>query len=267
MFGLAPPLLPLLAIDAGNTRLKATWLLQSGTQQISYTYNDPGAASAIAERTRALGIQHVGIGSVVGHQLPIFRELAAALPACTFHTLLATTPGKIVNAYATPDTLGADRWLAMHGARSLCPTGRLLVIDLGTALTYDYLTDDDRYLGGGISPGLNLRFQALHSHTARLPLLALGVAQPKLIGTTTAESIASGVENGLLFELQGTQNAYRALAETPLQTIVTGGDAPRFENLLEKPIFASPHLVALGIALLVGTRVYGKTPFGPASLQ
>ncbi|MDX2063699.1 MAG: type III pantothenate kinase [Bacteroidia bacterium] len=257
-------MLSVLALDAGNTRLKATWLIGDRLRTEAFDYTNPAAAHRIAEVSHAIGIQHVGLASVVDHELPLFRQLATLLPGTTFHYLGSTTPSWLVNAYLSPETLGVDRWLAVHGARWRVPTGRLLVIDLGTAITYDYLTADERYLGGAIAPGLRMRYHALHTYTARLPSLEPHPeGLPQLLGTTTHSSLASGVEVGLLHELRGMVAAFSGLEPGPLAVVLTGGDSNRFEKLLDSPIFASPHLVALGIAALVAFRVYGSAPLGP----
>ncbi len=74
-------------------------------------------------------------------------------------------------SYATPETLGHDRIAAAAGARKLLPGSPLLIMDLGTAITIDFVTANGEYRGGNISPGLLTRFKSLHDHTARLPLV------------------------------------------------------------------------------------------------
>lgn len=259
---LKPP--PILALDAGNTRLKAGWFLDGELVLEVWNYDDPGVVAAVTEKVRSHGVGHVGIGSVQSEPHEGLERLLAALHFATLHRLGPTTPSFLTNAYATPETLGVDRWMAVHGARLLFSKGRVLAIDVGTAITYDYLNAADEYLGGGISPGMRMRYQALHAFTARLPRVEPADVFPSLIGATTQESIRSGVEVGILSELEALIETYRALEASPLQVVLTGGDAPYFEKQLKSPTFADPALVVRGILTLVFYRVYGQKP-SPAS--
>jgi len=120
-----------------------------------------------------------------------------------------------------------------------------LVIDAGTCITYDFVDANRNYQGGGISPGLNMRFRAVHTFTAKLPLVT-PIKGARLIGDTTESSIQSGVVNGLLAEMEGIIRLYTE--EFPgLRVILCGGDAGFFENQLKASIFASPELVLLGL--------------------
>ena len=154
-------------------------------------------------------------------------------------------PLPIQNLYATPQTLGMDRLAAACGAAHLFPSLSCLSIDAGTCITYDFIDSNGNYLGGGISPGLNMRFRAVHTFTAKLPLVS-----PKkgaqLIGDTTESSIQSGVVNGLLAEMEGVIRLYTDKFPG-LRVILCGGDAGFFENQLKASIFASPELVLLGL--------------------
>lgn len=156
-----------------------------------------------------------------------------------------TLPLPINNLYATPETLGMDRLAGVSGAHQLFPLQHCLVIDAGTCITYDFLDREGNYHGGGISPGLKMRFQAVHTFTAKLPLVS-----PKenvnLIGSTTELSIQSGVVNGLLTETEGIIHQYRNKFKD-LRVILCGGDASFFENQLKASIFASPELVLIGL--------------------
>ena len=152
-------------------------------------------------------------------------------------------PVKIL--YATPTTLGVDRIAGVCGARYMYPKTNVLVIDAGTCITYDFLDRDGNFLGGGISPGLMMRFNAVHNFTARLPLVPLVEIAP-LIGDSTESCIQSGVINGLTEELSGIIRLYRQKFEG-LVVILSGGDARFFENKLKGSIFAVPELVLSGL--------------------
>lgn len=147
--------------------------------------------------------------------------------------------------YATPHTLGVDRIAGSCGAIQLFPNQNTLVIDAGTCITYDFTDSQAHYYGGGISPGLKMRFEAVHTFTARLPLVSPS-ENPDLIGTSTETSIQSGIGNGTVAELDGIIDRYRH-KYPDLQVILCGGDAPFFENKLKASIFASPDLVLIGL--------------------
>ena len=106
----------------------------------------------------------------------------------------------------TPGTLGHDRIAAVSGAAVMFPGTNVLVIDAGTAITYDILENGINYLGGTISPGIKTRFKALHTFTGKLPLLNINEGKQNLFGKTTEEAIVCGVQNGILYEVEGRNN-------------------------------------------------------------
>ena len=154
-------------------------------------------------------------------------------------------PLPIKNGYTTPITLGVDRIAGVCGAHQHFPDRPCLVIDSGTCITYDFIDRDGVFLGGGISPGLSMRFEAVHTFTARLPLVQMIESAP-LIGNSTETCIQSGVLNGVIEELNGIINRYQEKFEG-LQVILCGGDARFFENKLKASIFALPNLVLSGL--------------------
>jgi type III pantothenate kinase len=154
-------------------------------------------------------------------------------------------PLPIINRYSTPETLGMDRLAGVCGAIQLFPASNNLVIDAGTCITYDFVDKNSVFRGGGISPGLMMRFRAVHTFTAKLPLVT-PESGPSLIGDSTESSIRSGVVNGILAEIEGIIQRYRS--EYPdLKAILCGGDAVFFENQLKASIFAIPDLVLVGL--------------------
>jgi type III pantothenate kinase len=158
-----------------------------------------------------------------------------------------------INRYKTQSTLGKDRIAAIAGAFKLYQGKNVLVIDAGTAITFDLKNDKDEYLGGNISPGLEMRFKALNHFTARLPLL-----QPEedfsLIGVSTKEAIVNGVQNGLIFEMQGYVAKMSELYPN-LVIIVTGGNAQFFDYLLKKTIFVVSNLTLIGLNTILEYNV------------
>jgi len=150
--------------------------------------------------------------------------------------------------YLTPETLGLDRIAAAVGASVILPKTNVLIIDMGSAITYDILTKNNVYLGGNISPGIKMRFKSLNNFTKNLPLIEDFDKNfdKKLYGTTTFEAIFYGVINGVTNEIIGNINAFNNTFEN-LNVIFTGGDIFFFENLLKSCIFAEPNLIAFGL--------------------
>ena len=140
------------------------------------------------------------------------------------------TPIPVDNAYATPSTLGLDRLAAAVGAAFEAPGCNCLIIDAGTAVTLDVLTADRRFLGGNISPGLSMRFEALHSHTSKLPLIDTGGEMPE-IGYDTATAIRSGVAIGLACEIDSYIARMRRRFGNALRVFLTGGDSHLIASL------------------------------------
>ena len=162
-------------------------------------------------------------------------------------------PLPIKNKYATPKTLGMDRIASACGAYQLFPNEHALAIDAGTCITYEFLDKEGNYCGGGISPGLSMRFKAVHTFTAKLPLISAKENVP-LIGDSTETSIQSGVINGLLAEIEGIIGRYQKEFGA-VRVILCGGDARFFENQLKASIFASPELVLIGLNSILNYNV------------
>jgi len=157
------------------------------------------------------------------------------------------TPIPFTNLYKTPETVGKDRLAAVAGAQSLFPDQNILVIDTGTCITYDLLTTNNEYHGGSISLGLQMRFNALHTLTNKLPLVEADYEKKiALIGDSTQTSILSGVQNGVLQEVDGIIEQYKVrFAE--LKIVLCGGDNKYFDKYLKNNIFAAPNLVLHGL--------------------
>ena len=155
------------------------------------------------------------------------------------------TPVPIGNAYLTPETLGRDRLAAAVGATVLYPGENVLIVDFGTAVTIDLVTADNTFRGGCISPGVTMRFRALHDYTAKLPLCA-ATGGEGLSGLTTEEAIELGVMNGIAFEIEGYVTRMREKIDG-LRVIFTGGDAKFFVKRIKNTIFANCNLVFCGL--------------------
>ena len=162
--------------------------------------------------------------------------------ACIFSQNLLVP---IKNKYKTPDTLGMDRLAAVVGAHFLYPGRDILVVDAGTCLTIDFVNTRGEYIGGKISPGLEMRYQALHTFTDQLPLVGKEKEHP-IIGNDTFSSILSGVQCGILGEVRSIISDYR-LEKPDTIVVITGGDCFFFEKELKNSIFAHPNLVMIGL--------------------
>ena len=147
--------------------------------------------------------------------------------------------------YQTPESLGQDRLANITGATLITPGQNVLVIDCGTCITYSILFKGV-FLGGSIAPGIYMRYRALHEYTGMLPQADATTDSPQLLGTSTTESIQSGVQKAIVLETDAMIEAYRKQFED-LQVIITGGDYSFFENNLKSRIFAHPELTRIGL--------------------
>jgi len=147
--------------------------------------------------------------------------------------------------YKSRETLGTDRIAAAAGAYELYKGNNILIIDLGTAITIDFVSTKGQYEGGIISPGLNIRFRALHKFTKKIPLLKPSEISG-LMGKSTAEAITLGVQNGIVFEIEQYILRYSE-KYNDLKTVITGGDADFFVKRLKNTIFADSNLVLKGL--------------------
>ena len=153
------------------------------------------------------------------------------------------------NKYGSVETIGNDRIALVSQASRLYPDKNVLVIDSGSCITYDFLNDKNEYLGGGISPGLNMKLKALNNQTARLPLVKK--TQIKyLIGKSTETSILSGVINGTLGEINYIIEEYKKRYKK-IVIILTGGDLNFLFNHIKNGILADPKFLLSGLNILI----------------
>jgi type III pantothenate kinase len=227
-----------LVIDYGNTRIKAG-LFESARLHDSRTFLNAEDLSGFLQ-----GFQpdHLIISSVSGHPEKILSHLSVKGKKII---LTSNLPLPLKITYQTPATLGVDRLAAACGAWELFPGKHTLVVDAGTCINYELVEASGTYRGGAISPGIAMRFEAMHTFTARLPLLFASTDSP-LIGDSTEACMQSGVLNGVLSEVSGMIQRYETLYPG-LQVILCGGDNHFFENNLKQPIFVAPDLVLRGL--------------------
>ncbi len=236
-----------LVLDLGNTALKYGVFMAAGLQQ-SGALAVPGELGELWRRWQP---QHAILASVASETeaQPWLHELRDVVSKI-LPLRPGFTPVPLQNAYATPQTLGADRLAGAVGAAYLRPGLPTLLIDAGTALKLD-LVAGDAYHGGSIAPGLRMRLRALHTFTGKLPLLELPEPADavQLIGDSTASSLLSGVLNGAVAEVTSLVAAYRQ-RYPGLGLVLTGGDAPYLQPRLAPTlghIFVVPELVLIGL--------------------
>ncbi len=227
-----------LAVDHGNTRIKVGVFEQSALQE-HLTFDD---VSGFEKWVKHKEFENLIISSV--SKSPDLLLGLVNAPEKKIQ-LKPSLPLPVQIQYGSPHTLGVDRIAAACGALEIAPARNSLVIDMGTCINYEFISADSVYFGGAISPGVKMRFQAMHTFTARLPLIN-AKENVDLIGSTTEECMQSGVVNGVLAEMHGMISNYQ-LKYPNLAVILCGGDAPLFENKLKQPIFVAPNLVLKGL--------------------
>ncbi len=167
-----------------------------------------------------------------------------------FILLSDQTPIPITNSYGTPKTLGKDRLASVIAAHYLFPKKNCLVIDCGTCTTYNFINEKDEFLGGNITPGLKMRLEAMHTLTAKLPLVELEKNDISLVGNDTKTALQSGAQLGALYEMQGFIDAY-VQRFGKIRTLLTGGNADFFVKRLKNQIFADSNLVLIGLNVIL----------------
>ena len=230
-----------LIIDIGNTRVKAA-IFDNKELKEFFVFKDQ---RELLESSLFFNhsISNCILGTVV-NEVDAFLEMLKTKTRVVLFT--SETPTPVKNLYKTAHSLGSDRLAGAVGGNAMFPNKNVLIIDAGTCIKYNIVTSQNEYLGGAISEGLQMRFKALHTFTSRLPLLNIDENSDVFIGTTSNESILSGVQNGAIAEVEGFIAAYRQRF-SDLQVIITGGDVNFFEKRLKKPIFADSFLILKGL--------------------
>lgn len=243
-----------LIVDIGNSRIKL-FVFQDSKLSWSAILDDLNQLKSQLETiNKKWVINHCIYSSVGGTEIDIVAMLKSYWKTLVFDSSVKVP---VVVCYETPETLGVDRLAAVCGAISLFPNKNVLIIDAGTAITYDVLTSDKEYLGGTISPGLNTRFKALHTFTGKLPLINFDNNDNDLnaiYGTNTKDAIVFGVQNGLIHEVQGIIDSFDTKFDD-LLVVFTGGDTFFFEKLIKNRIFAEPNLIAFGLNKILEINV------------
>jgi type III pantothenate kinase len=229
-----------LALDIGNSRIKVSLASEGRLLPVQVF-----GRSDVAELGRFCEA-HADVPAIVSSVAASDAQLEGALSKLKkLYRFSYQSRLPFRSLYKNPETLGQDRIAAVAGAALLKPQEDVLVIDAGSCITYDMLSSEGTHLGGAISPGLQMRSRALHEFTGRLPLLEQREFS-KLTGQSTEESIFSGVQNGMLAELDGIMDQYHSLYPH-LQVMLCGGDSAFLAKRLKYGIFAEPDLVLVGL--------------------
>ncbi len=250
-----------ISIDGGNTRLKVT-LFPAEIDGVSGSapevrYFEAGDIEGLMEWIEEIcreGEMPECAMAVVGHFDPRLAEsLRNRLGEERFLLITSATPLPIGVRYATPHTLGLDRKAAACGAVALEGAVPMIIVDAGTALTIDRVDEAGNFNGGNISPGLKMRFRALHDFTAALPMIEEAPEDFDRFGRDTRSAIIAGVEGGWLDEIvaairRGRKSGVR-------KVLLCGGDAALLAALLAREemgveVKHMPHLVASGIRMI-----------------
>ena len=231
-----------LFADFGNSRVKVDFYRGNSLHEV---YCGPTILHDIQAAVRTTAID----GGMWCTVHPLDSDIREWMEGMGMKPLTASTPVPIRNGYSTPETLGMDRLAAAVGAWATDPGHNMLVIDAGTAITYDFITSDGVFKGGNIAPGVAVRLNSLHEHTGALPLVKPEGDVP-LFGYDTTTAIRGGVLNGIRYEAEGYISELEMLYPS-LLVFLTGGDADFFDIKAKSRIFALPDLVLRGLVRIV----------------
>jgi len=256
-----PPPPTNLTLDLGNTRdkyavFRGHTLLHAGIGGVEERADNGGLAPQELPEAR---LDRSSLGQILAQFQPaqvllsntgperadLLEWLGQQLPMLT---LQADTPLPFASAYQTPQTLGRDRIALAAGAWHRAPNQPVLAIDAGTCITLEFVDSAGVYQGGVIAPGIRMRLRAMHTFTARLPLVdwnGTGQEAP-LVGKSTRECLLAGAVTASAAELDGLVDRYRQ--EYPgMLVLLTGGDGPALAASMKNRIFAVPHLLMEGL--------------------
>lgn len=229
-----------LCLDFGNTRLKCA-VFRNGEMEDLIVLPDDSDATVRELVNKYQPIRSI-LSSVINHNPSLEMILAEAGP---FHKLSNQSKLPFTTPVGKPESIGADRLALVSAAVDLYPGSNTLVIALGSAITYNFINKYKEFVGGSISPGMEMRFKSLNVFTAKLPLVKKDWNFP-LMGYDTRTNILSGVILGMATEIDGIIEIYRQKYHN-FNAVLTGGDAPYFVYHLKNKIFADPNLIYKGL--------------------
>jgi type III pantothenate kinase len=229
-----------ICFDFGNTRLKAAIFYDEELKEIVYLKDDlPGTVESILKKFEP---QRSILSSVINHNAD---SVALLSQKTEFHQLNHLSKLLFTTPVGKPETIGADRLALAAAAVHYFPGKNNLVIGLGSCITYNFINKFHEFLGGSISPGLEMRLKSVHQFTVRLPLVKATWNVP-LIGYDTNTNITSGIVLGIAKEIDGIVEAYSERFSN-FNVLLTGGDIVHLGSHLKKKIFADPELIFKGL--------------------
>lgn len=231
-----------LVLDVGNSYLKMAVFDNNKLHQRVALKANINLASFLKTIKSLPEINNVIVSSVVVLNDDIYSYLIANYKVIELNNQLKVP---FENCYHTPNTLGEDRLALATAASFYYPNNNVLIIDAGTCITYDFINASNQYLGGGISPGIEMRYKSLNYYTSKLPLLD-SKNDSELIGTNTKKSIQSGVINGVISEIDGIIRQYMMKFDD-LTVVLTGGDSEFLSIRLKNSIFANSNFLLEGL--------------------
>ena len=179
-----------------------------------------------------------------------FRKLSAQFPIVVVDSQIRLP---FDNSYKSPNSLGSDRIVLVAAACKIYPNTNVLIIDLGSCITYDFLDAHNCYQGGAISPGFEMRYKSMHHYTGKLPLLKLKKSDNPT-GKNTNQAIHAGIYFGILDEINSRIEYYDHKYDS-LTVILTGGDANKLPKTLKNRIFANSNFLAEGMFHLLKLNI------------
>lgn len=232
-----------LCFDFGNTRLKAGLFHDDQfVEELLLASGDVAEITSVLEKHQP---QKTILSSVINHDEAIESLLASKT---LFHKLSAKTKLNFTIAVNKPETVGPDRLALAAAAVHFYPGKNNLVIGLGTCITYNFINQYNHFLGGAISPGMDMRFRAMHEYTAKLPLVKASW-NPPLVGYDTKTNLQSGVIIGMACEIEGCIAKYLEKYGN-FNAVLTGGNSAHFASQLKNKIFADHNFLFKGLYAL-----------------
>jgi len=229
-----------LCFDFGNTRKKVAVFNEAELDKVVVLKDDTeGSIQQLIDEYKP---QRTILSSVIEHN-PAMETLLAANGS--FHKLSHLTKLAFTTPVGKPETIGADRLALCAAAGRFYPTKNNLVIGMGTCITYNFINKYHEFLGGGISPGLEMRLRAMSQFTAKLPLIKPSANVP-LMGYDTNTNLLSGAVLGMAKEIDGFIDAYKEKYGN-FNVLLTGGDIVYLASHLKNKIFADPDLIFKGL--------------------
>ena len=236
-----------ICLDFGNTRLKAAVFNNDEFVEELVLPNDETAT--IEKLLTDYQPQKAILSSVIDHNSEIEELLAAKT---RFHKLSHLTKVNFTTPVGKPETIGADRLAISAAAVHFYPGKNNLVVALGSCITYNFINQYSEFIGGSISPGMEMRFKSMQVFTAKLPLVQKEWNFP-LIGYDTKTNMLSGVIAGITYEIAGFIDEY-ARKYSNFNVVLTGGDTSYFAGQLKNKIFADPYFLFKGLYALSETN-------------